>query len=217
MKSQTESLFRKHLEELEALAKNGASDGLTLGEIMTLFGIQGHLILIIILCLPFLQPIPLVGLSSILGPLMVVIAFFYVFEKPPKLPKRFRDRVIKKEVLFKSVEVALKIFGFLEKFIHPRGNRFFKHPVFKALTFLLVLVNAFLLALPLPIPMSNTVPVLAILLHCLGLLEEDGILVILSFLAVGLCYFFFSIIAVQLKQSAPFIWEWLQSMGVTLT
>ncbi len=64
------------------------------------------------------------------------------------------------------------------------------HP-FRVLNLLVIVMNAVLLSLPLPIPFSNTVPVIAIVLNAIGHMEKDGIFILFSYLwclIVG-CFF----------------------------
>lgn len=46
---------------------------------------------------------------------------------------------------------------------------------------LMVASLAFLLALPLPIPVSNTIPAIGIAFHSLAQLREDGVVVVIGY------------------------------------
>jgi hypothetical protein len=59
-------------------------------------------------------------------------------------------------------------------------------------------IHAGLLALPLPIPFSNTFPAWAIFFHTLGQLEEDGALIIVSYIQTLLCFAYFGALALGL-------------------
>jgi hypothetical protein len=52
-----------------------------------------------------------------------------------------------------------------------------------------------LLALPLPIPFTNTIPALAIAAISLGLVEEDGYLIVIGFFIFGAAVIFISTVA----------------------
>ena len=51
---------------------------------------------------------------------------------------------------------------------------------------------AFLLALPLPIPFTNSVPAYFLIMNAIGNLEEDGLLISLSYLiaVAGIIFFY---------------------------
>ena len=180
---------------VEALERiNRAIDGgdLTLRDIFNILGEKGHLILILFLSVPFLQPVPLLGLSTPLGALIIIVGYFLLIQKPPWLPRRFADLVVAKSILHKTIEIILKIWKFLEKILAPRWPRLHDSHFFRVANFILVALSAFLLALPLPIPFSNTVPTIAIVLNTIGQLEEDGVVIFLSFIAFVVSISFFA-------------------------
>jgi hypothetical protein len=73
--------------------------------------------------------------------------------------------------------VAARVIRFLETFLRPRGAGFVDAPVLRNLHAVVMLVAAGFLALPLPIPLTNTVPAWVILLIAAGLLERDGVFI----------------------------------------
>ncbi len=78
-------------------------------------GEEGHAVLILFLCLPFLQPIPIPGLSTPLGFLVAVVALFLYLRRPPWLPKKFEDLKISSDVVIKISELAEKIWSYALK------------------------------------------------------------------------------------------------------
>lgn len=179
------------VEALEKISKASESGALTLRQIFDLLGEKGHLILTLLLIGPFMQPVPLFGLSTPLGVLIIIVSFYFLRQEPPWLPKKFADLAVSKAILDKTIEVILKIWGYLEKMLKPRWPRLHDASGFRMFNFILVVTSAFLLALPLPIPFTNTVPAVPIVLNTIGLLEEDGVVVFLSYLFFVFCLAFF--------------------------
>ncbi|MBL7556401.1 MAG: exopolysaccharide biosynthesis protein [Bdellovibrionaceae bacterium] len=177
------------VEALEKITAASESSDVTINDIFVMLGEKGHLILILFFSVPFLQPVPLLGLSTPLGALIVIVAFYFMREKPPWLPKRFSHLVVSKPILNKTIEMIQKIWGYLEKVLEPRWGILHDSHTFRVINFLLVAASATLLALPLPIPFSNTIPTVPIVLNTIGQLEEDGVIIFLSFFS-----FLFSII-----------------------
>jgi hypothetical protein len=167
------------MDQFQAEAAKG---DLTLSRVFEILGEQGHAMLILFLCLPFLQPIPLPGLSTPLGLLIAIVALFLFLNRPPWLPQHFANLKISSEVLVRVSEVAEKIWLRAAKILHPRMIFFHDYKFFRICNLLIVAFNAFLLALPLPIPFSNTVPVIAIVLNSIGHIEKDGLLILASYL-----------------------------------
>lgn len=177
------------VEALEKVTSAAEKSEVTINDIFLLLGEKGHLILILFFSVPFLQPVPLVGLSTPLGALIVIVAFYFLREQPPWLPKRFSHLIVSKAILTKTIEMILKIWRYLEKVLRPRWPRLHDSHAFRVVNFILVAISALLLALPLPIPFSNTIPTVPIVLNTIGQLEEDGALICLSFFS-----FLFSIV-----------------------
>lgn len=185
-----------HLDEIEAQCHKGH---ITLKEIFDIFGTDGHSVLIFFLILPFLQPIPLFGLSTPFGLLIATVSGFHYLKKPPWLPKRWMNRELSTPTVLKISEGAEKIFRRISGFIHPRWNFLFKEP-FRAISAVLVIANAILLALPLPIPFSNAIPAWMIFFYVLGELEADGLFVLLAYLQSLVCIIYFSALAFGLER-----------------
>jgi len=179
-----------HLDEIEERCLKG---DLSLQEIFEIFGADGHYVLMTFLILPFLQPIPLPGLSTPFGILIVTVAVLAFFKKPPWIPKKWSQRKITASIVLRIAEGSEKVFEKLTKILHPRMKFLFLGP-FRSLNMVLIVINAVLLALPLPIPLSNSIPSWTIAFFALAHLEEDGLFILLSYLASAACgIFFFSL------------------------
>jgi hypothetical protein len=180
------------VEALERVTSASVKSDLTIHDIFILLGEKSHLILILFFSVPFLQPVPLVGLSTPLGVLIMIVAFYFMREKAPWLPKRFAHLVVPKAILMKTIELIQKIWRYLETVLKPRWPRLHDSHLFRVVNFFIVAISALLLALPLPIPFSNTIPTLAIVLNTVGQLEEDGAVIFSSFVAFVISVTFFT-------------------------
>jgi hypothetical protein len=167
---------------------------LTLGELVHLLGDMGNGILIVLFCLVFMQPIPLPGISTPIGTVVAILATLQYFHREPAIPVRFRRHAIPQKALHKVSEVARRLWKKIERFLHPRLLFLTRAPVFRFINWILVVVAGVLLALPLPIPFSNTVPAIVILLITFAQLEDDGFLALGGYaVSVVMSIFFFSI------------------------
>ncbi len=179
------------LEAIELIEKESEHRGLSLGELVDLLGEMGHGILILLLCLFFLQPIPLPGISTPIGMIIIVSAILQFLNKAPWIPRRFRLHVIPQKALHKIAVVARKIWSRLERFLNPRLLFLTRVPVFRFVNLLALILSALLLALPLPIPFTNTVPAIVILSIVFAQLEEDGFLILFGYFMTFVMLFFF--------------------------
>lgn len=152
---------------------------ITLGKIVEHVEGEALLILCLISIMPFMQPIPIPGLSSILGFVVVLQGIGLMLWSKPLLTKKMKNLNItheKFEIIYKA---AVKFSNFTSKIST------FKHPVTSTrgshiLCGFAIILSASFLSLPLPIPFSNLVPALSIFLICIGLLEEDLILILIG-------------------------------------
>jgi len=180
-----------HLDELEAKCLKGDP---TLKEIFEVFGPDGHFVLILFMILPFLQPIPMLGLSTPFGLLIAFVACLAYLRKPPWIPNAWAQKKVAAKTVSRIAEGSERIFEKLAFLIHPRWNFLFKG-IFRPINTGLLIANAILLALPIPVPFSNAIPAWMILFQTLGSLEEDGLFIILSYLQTVLCLVYFFLLA----------------------
>ncbi|UOF02215.1 exopolysaccharide biosynthesis protein [Bdellovibrio reynosensis] len=177
---------------MDLLQAEASKQDLTLHRVFAVLGEEGHALIMIFFCLPFLQPIPIPGLSTPLGFMIALVAIFLYLRKPPQLPKRFENHKISSEVVLKVSNIAERIWTFAAKVIKERWAFFHDHWFFRLLNLITIVVNAALLSLPLPIPFSNTVPVIAIILSAIGHMEKDGFFILASYLWCFLVASFFT-------------------------
>lgn len=184
---------------IHKLREQTADGDLTLGEIFGTLKTSGHSIVMIFLCLPFLQPIPIPGLSTPLGLLVGMAAILQIMNREPWIPKRWEKHNFDGPVVKKILEVAEKTAERVSPWVYPRLQPLVCARPMRWLNTLVIVVSAVLLSLPLPIPFSNTIPTLVIIAQALGFLEKDGVLVLASYLLFGVCLFFFAGIGVGVE------------------
>ena len=178
-KSNFSSRFKMSSKLITRLTEVRSMPVITLEKLVDSLKDEALVIVCLIAILPFMQPIPLPGLSTILGFVALMQGLSLMFLKKPMLTKRMKKINItheRFEQIYKAAEKFTKIAEKISVFNHPWTNSRVSH-VICGLS--IVLSSAFL-SLPLPIPMSNFVPALSIALICLGLLEEDLFLMIIG-------------------------------------
>lgn len=160
----------RHLRALEA-----AIDGpQTLGELTGRMHGGGLGLVVIFVCLPFLQPLPMGGLSSVIGPFIMLQGFQLLRGRAELyLPGWIARRRVEEKVLHILLGAARKFFGLAEKVSRPRWRALAASPRAAGAG---ILLSGALLTLPFPIPMSNIICAGPAVLLSLALLEEDGAL-----------------------------------------
>lgn len=179
-----------HFSNLRDRAKQG---DVTLREILKMLGTDCHYAAVLILIAPFLQPVPLLGLSSFVGPVIAILAYFSFSGKLPWIPKTWSEKRIPAETVSKMAEVGERLAKKLSRFVHVRWAFFLTGP-FRILNIVFTITNATLFALPLPVPMSNALPAWAIFFWALSHLEDDGLFALLSYMMTAVTFGFFTLI-----------------------
>ncbi len=181
----------KILRMVAELRREISQGDLTLGEIFDILKTSGHDLLILFICLPFLQPIPLVGLSTPLGILIVLSTLQKMRGRPPWIPKSWRRHDLSGPLMGKTLEYAEWALQKVSRLLHPRLQFLTLSPGPRILSGVVVVLSALFMALPLPVPFSNLFPVLVIVASTLGQLEEDGVWILMSYFLFLVCFGFF--------------------------
>lgn len=175
-------------EELAELGRLAEAGPVSTRLLVERLAARGHALLALFLVLPFLQPVPLVGLSTPIGLAIALLGLFMALGKPPWLPRRWLERELSPTVVKRIAGMGQRLLVRAERFIKPRGRWLHTHPWANAIAGTIIAISGVELALPLPIIFTNTMPALVIAVLSVGLLEQDGLWVALGgllFLAVA--------------------------------
>ena len=164
-------------EDLKGLLVESDGKGLTVGQILAALRERGHAVVLLILTLPFLFPIPTMGLSAPAGFVIGLFGFTLVIGRQPWMPGFFKRRQLSHEAVEKLVQKAVKWSDRLQKLLKPR-MQFMLWPGVNIILGLSLIILGFIMALPLPIPFTNAIPAFGIILILLGIIERDGLFVL---------------------------------------
>ena len=176
--NKTRQSFTADLDAIETLVK---THRVKVEEIERVLDGRGFASLALILSLPFVQPIPLPGLSMVFGVAFMALGLRIVLGRAGGLPHWIRRREIDGITLQKMVHGARKIFAYVERFFKPRLALALRPPL-ESLVGLGIMLSGFAMILPLPpvVLFSNSLPAWAIICLCLGYLERDGLVVVIG-------------------------------------
>jgi hypothetical protein len=184
--------------KLRTIIGNLPTGGVTLAEIIDLVGKDGLMILTGLLSLVFLIPVSIPGVSTIFGAAILLIGFSNLLGRKLWVPKTFRNRVVSSDRLRAALTRALTWLERLERVSRPhRLSWLTSAGVMNVVNSCALILGAVLLMAPFGlIPFSNTFPALAILCLAVGLLQRDGVCILLGYLAnVGTIIYFAALIA----------------------
>lgn len=161
--------------------RNTPDDRVALGILLERLGSKSTSLVCLFLVSPFLQPVPLLGLSTPVGIVIALHGLAIAIDKKPWLPKRFASLTMPKSTVAKIASNTSGLFRRIEFLISPRLSVFAVQNPFRFINGVLLILAGLFLALPLPIPFSNGLPALLIFLVSLAHAEEDGVLALVAY------------------------------------
>lgn len=187
-------------EDLQVILGKIDSQVWTINELFKVLRGKGYPFLILLVALPFCQPIQVPGFSTPFGIILIFIGLRMVFGRHIWWPQSILKKEISSQVLKAIIGKSLRFFKFLRPLLHPRmswlceNGFYFVHGVF-------VSIMGVYLALPLPIPFTNLLAAWALFFLALGIIEEDGLFVCIGY-TLGLIALFLLV----------FVIDWFRSL-----
>ena len=185
---------------LDAFALGDPDEILRLGDVFAGLGKRSFGMLLFVSTLPAFIPIPGVG-GAISGPLVVLIGVqLLVGLRKPWLPRFIATRGPHRHLMVKFRDRLSPWLARLERLVHPRAQTLLDHRLASALSGLMLILLGVLLALP--IPLTNYLFGALLLLFALALLERDGRLMGVAWVAGAISIAVFGVVSGNLAAAA---------------
>ena len=198
-------------EELESLLAIAPGLPMSLRTIVDHLQFRGLPALIVLLCVPFLFPVSIPGLSIPFGAAIALCGLRLGLGHKLWMPDFLLRREISYDLLKKLVGSAAVFYRKIEKLVRPRMHFLQRWPGMINLMGFMIMIGGVLLSLPIPppFPLTNTIPGLAIIFMALGIMERDGVctLVGYAFALAGLCYI--GLIFLLGAAGVQHLWQWV--------
>lgn len=161
-----------------------------LSELLEQFGPRAFGVFVLVVVLPSFIPVAF-GMGAVAGVLCVICGLqMFALAERPWLPRFARDFALPRDRLANFARRCEPWFRRLERLVKPRLNPFTEGFAAR-FTGLVVIVMG--VALSLPIPFTNFLFAAPLTLLAIGIIEDDGALIVLSWLlcafVLGGCYF----------------------------
>ena len=185
---------------LDAFAEGDPEEILRMGDVFAGLGKRSFGMLLFVSTLPAFIPIPGVG-GAISGPLSILIGMqLLVGMRKPWLPRFIATRGPHRHLMVRFRDKLSPWLARLERLVHPRGDMLLDHRMASALSGLMLILLGVLLALP--IPLTNYLFGGLLLLFALALLERDGWLMALAWIAGAISIGVFGVLSGSLAATA---------------
>jgi hypothetical protein len=183
-------------QTLRALVRSLPRTGITLSELIQRVGNDGLLILVTLLTLVFLIPVSIPGVSTVFGAAILLISVSRLFGRNLWIPSKIEHRIIGTRKLRPLLRKALSWLKKLERVSRPNRIQWLVAGGTVAfINNLALILGAVLLMMPFGlIPFSNTFPAVAILFLAIGLLQRDGLCILLGHVSNVLTILYFAVL-----------------------
>ncbi|MBW8780741.1 MAG: exopolysaccharide biosynthesis protein [Verrucomicrobia bacterium] len=199
---------RKLSEEMDRLIAEFHMRSVSLREVIVVLQGRAYNLLMLLLAVPFLLPVPIPGLSIVLGLVIAIIAARLTLGQRPWLPARLLDRKLPPKFFPTLLGGARRLLRCFEVMLKPRLLWLTAPPFLPQLHAFIIFVAASVLLLPLP-PGTNFPPALCIVIMAGGLLERDGLFILGGYVAFALNGVFFALFAIYGEKLLHALWQWI--------
>ncbi len=200
---------RRLSEELAAIVESLTERPVTLRELVSVLQGRAYTLLLLMLALPFCTPIPLPGVSTPFGAVIALIGGRLALRQHPWLPARLLDVEVPPRLFRRVLSAAGWILRLLEWALRPRWVALADSPWIHHAYGIVIMVSGLLLLLPLPVPLSNLCPALAVVLTASALLERDGVVAVVAFMMFLFSLGFFGALAWGGVEGVQAVRSWL--------
>jgi len=169
---------------------------------------QGVFLTVILLTLPSIVPL-LPGMSVPFGAAIIYLAWREIRGKKEGLPAWVGEKPIPSNTFSKIISGTMKLLRFIESGVKPRFSWWMMLPGMQKFHWVLIAFLAFLLALPLPVPATNTFPALALVFVAATVMERDGKMIWLGYFLTLLSIAWIVGAVILGEQLISFVKEWI--------
>lgn len=162
---------------IEDVVNRDSSDRIPVKDLIDAMNSVGFGLAIMIFAFGIIIPLPPPFPSIISIPLVVFAIQMIMGYDAPRLPQRFSNLSVKRAVLATLVRKSSPYIRRVEAILRPRLSLMTSKPMERVIGFFILTFAIFIL---LPMPLSNFIPGLGILIMSFGLLGKDGVVVIVG-------------------------------------
>ncbi|ANC54161.1 exopolysaccharide biosynthesis protein exod [Brevundimonas sp. GW460-12-10-14-LB2] len=189
---------------LRRLADDGGDAGLTLHEIRDRLDERAYGLLILLLSIPCLVP-GLYGVPQVVGLIVILLAGqMLVRREEPWLPRWFLNLRCKGSWLKAMADFAETKLGWIDRLSRPRLRRFADGPGEKLAAVFMILATVTIV-----MPLTNTIPSIALALLSVGLIQRDGLFVLAGCAVTAVWLTILGALGTGLLMGAEWATRWL--------
>ena len=180
--------------QLRIIAQRCEKETVSLGELLNALRGSPYLLLTALLSLLFLPPLPLFWLAPIAGIPIALFGLHMALGIKPIIPARLRDLKLPHKTFPLILKATSRMLRTIEFVSRPRWRLLTGSPLLMNLYGIIIMLTALILTPPLPIPFWHFMPALTLFLLSLGLIERDGLFILMGILSFAATLMFVSLL-----------------------
>lgn len=190
--SNSNSIHLKFSQDIKFLLQKLAEEPLSLGDILAETSERGFCLVIALLVLPFLFPIP-PGLTGPFGGASLILSVQMLLgRRSPWLPQKIAKYKFPRLFIEIVLQNLRKVTRVLEKITRPRLTKIAENPL--TWRFNGLCISWLTILLISPVPLTNPIPTVGILLLAVATIESDGLLMCIGYMFTALTTLLFGFI-----------------------
>lgn len=204
-------------QALDICLSHATAEGILLGEMLDRLGRSSFCFASLLLAVPFVQPFSLGPLTMLAAVALMLIGWqMGTGQARPVLPKASARLMIHGRGWVGVLHFCKRLLAFCRKFTRVRLQSWVSGKNGERFVGWLIFSGGALIAVPAAnLPFNNTLPALMVLFACIGWLEKDGLMVVVS-LGWGMAtVLYFSAIAIALVFFGAQVWTWIGKIPFT--
>ncbi len=187
------------------------AEGIRLGEMLDRLGRSSFCFASLLLAVPFVQPFSLGPLTMVAGCAIMLVGWqMGAGREKPALPESAAKLMIHGKGWVGVLRFCKRLLCFCRQFTRTRRASWVSGEKGERLVGWLIFAGGALIVVPAAnLPFNNTLPALMVIFACIGWLERDGLMVIVS-LGWGVAtVLYFLVVAVALIFFGSQVWAWI--------
>lgn len=199
------------IQLLSECAVRAEREPTSLGRVLARLEQSSFGLITLVLCLPFLQPVPLGPLAGLNATVLCVLGWQMLRGRTePWLPARLHRVELSAKSWRRLLAVCRTLVGLLARFTRVRLTGWTDGPGGARLAGGLICSGAVLLFLPIPFaPFTNSLPALGMICAAAALLERDGLMVLASALWQIASVVYFALVIWTYFVLGSGAWSWI--------
>ena len=196
---------------LDVCLDHASTDGILLGEMLDRLGRSSFCFAALLLAVPFVQPFSLGPFTMMSAIAQMIIGWqMGTGRGKPSLPRASARLMIHGKGWVGVLRFCRRLLAFCRKFTRVRMSSWVSGSKGERFVGWLIFSGGALIAVPAAnLPFNDTLPALMVIFACIGWLERDGLMVVVSLAWGAATFLYFTALIVALYFFGAQVWTWV--------